>query len=140
MTLKRLGMTTGINLAVLAGFWVLSLALVQLARLVSDHWITSTIAVTAAACVAIVVSRRVDARLAQVLLLGVVAWMVAEAAAHTAFGIRSVQGGETHLTVMTASILGALLGFFGATTRRPHGEASGGAQTESNANAQSQVA
>jgi hypothetical protein len=140
MALKRFGKATGINLAVLAGFWVLSFALVQLARLVSDHWISSAIAIAAAAGVGIVVSRRVDARLAQVLLLGVVAWMLAEAAAHVAFGIRSVQGGETHLTVMTASILGALLGFFGATTRRPHGEASGGARTESNANAHSLVA
>ena len=118
--MRSLFQTIGISLAVVAGSWVLARALVQLARLVSDHWVSSQTAIVAAAAVGIVVSRRFDARLAQLFLLSVVATMVAEIGAHTVFGIQAVQGGETHLAVLAAGIFGVLLGSVAASERKPH--------------------
>jgi hypothetical protein len=119
--LSAIGRSVGVNLLVLAGTWLVALALVQLAQLTLRHWLGATLAILAAAGVGLLAARRLRAGAALRILLEVVAWMVAEAGAHAAFGIRSVQGQETHLAVMASGLLGVLLGslavFHGSRSR-----------------------
>lgn len=104
-----------VNLLVLAGAWLLAFALVQFARLASGEWFVSSIAILLAAAVGLYAALRFKAEFALLLFLGVIAWVATELAAHATWGIRAIQGGETHLTIMAAAMVGVALG---AVTRR----------------------
>lgn len=102
----------GVNAAALALFWCLGFAVVQLAQRLSERWLGREVGLVVACGVGIAVALRVGAKGAAVLIGGQLAFTAAELVAHAAYGIRAVQGGPVHLTVMGAATLGVLLGLW----------------------------
>lgn len=107
-TLRVLGMNAG----VLALFWCLGFAVVQLAQRLSHGWLGREVGLVVACGVGIAVALRLGAKGAAVLIGGQLAFTAAELVAHATYGIRAVQGGPVHLTVMGAATLGVLLGLW----------------------------
>jgi len=102
----------GVNAAALALFWGIGFAVVQLARRLSGGWLSGEVGLVVTCCVGLAVALRLGAKGAAVLIGGQLAFTAAELVAHAAYGVRAVQGGPVHLTVMGAATLGVLLGLW----------------------------
>jgi len=102
----------GLNAVALALFWGLGFAGVQLARRLFGGWLSGEVGLVVTCCVGLAVALRLGAKGAAVLIGGQLAFTAAELVAHAAYGVRAVQGGPVHLTVMGAATLGVLLGLW----------------------------
>jgi hypothetical protein len=117
-TPSRLARQTLSNLAVLAGAWLLALGLVQVATRTIPGWFAAPIAILLAAAAGVYAALRLRATFALLLILGTAASVASTLAAHATWGIRSVQGGPIHLTIIAAAMLGVTFGALGSTARR----------------------
>lgn len=101
-------------------FWVFTFLVTRIATNIG--WQAMEGAILIGSMVGVGIARRLRARLAEVGLMGFVAFEAAELVMHLIFGLQSVQGGPTHFAVMTAGILGAASGWI--ANRKP--DAKGG--------------
>jgi len=111
-TMNRSLRVLAVNAVALALFWGLGFAVVQLARRLSGGWLSGEVGLVVTCCVGLAVALRLGAKGAAVLIGGQLAFTAAELVAHAAYGVRAVQGGPVHLTVMGAATLGLLLGLW----------------------------
>jgi len=88
-------------------FWVLVFLLTRIA--VGIGWQAMEVAILIGCALGVGLARRLRARLVELGLMGMVAFQAAELAMHLLFGLRSVQGAETHFAVMIAGVLGAVI-------------------------------
>lgn len=116
----------GINLLVLLGTWALTLLLVRVAGTVADDSAVRTLGMFLGVGAGLFAALRFRAQVGVWVLSAFAAFLLAESAAHLAFGLRAVQGGEVHLTVMAAALGGSLLtaflsrGWERTESRHPH--------------------
>jgi hypothetical protein len=99
-------------------FWVFTFLVTRIATNIG--WQAMEGAILIGSLVGVGIARRLRARLAEVGLMGFVAFEAAELVMHLIFGLQSVQGGPTHFAVMTAGILGAAIGWI--ANRKPDGK------------------
>lgn len=101
-----------LNIASLAGFWVLGFALVKLAERSSSPALLAGAGQLIAAAVACAVSWRVGA-IVSAYILGIAgAASAAELIMHSIYGPHTVQGAPTHFAVFAASIAGTAVGAY----------------------------
>jgi hypothetical protein len=106
---------TGLTLASLAAFYVLSFLGVQVGERWLGGWPATEIALVLAEGVAAVVALRLRARIAAYVVLGFAAYTASELVVHLIYGIRAAQGAPTHFAVMGAGVIGVALGAIVAT-------------------------
>ena len=107
----------GLASLVLAVFWLTAYALVRISDHLLGGWPASQVGILIACGIGIYLSLRLHVRPVAYLLAGQLAFGVAELCLHSVYGIRSVQGGPTHIAVMLAGTLGVLFGWY--LGRRP---------------------
>ena len=95
----------GINVAAFAIFWIALFASSHLFEPPISHILDPTL--TAAA---VLIALRLGARPMAFFLASMLAFSLAESIAHSVWGIRAVQGGATHFTVMGAGLFGVIFG------------------------------
>ena len=93
-------------------FWLIGFFLVQYAERVLHGWPATSLMEVAACSVGVIIALRLRARFTAFILVGQLAFLFAELAMHSIFGIRTVQSGPTHLAVMAAATLGVAFGVF----------------------------
>ena len=101
----------GVNVALLAGTWLLGLVLVQGQRLAIGTQLGAALAISIAAAIGSYLAWRLGAVPALLVLLASCAWVLVEAASSALVGSIVIRGREPHLTVLAASAVGVLLGF-----------------------------
>ena len=104
------------NLAAAVFTWLLAAAFTRVG--IGFGWQGMEIAILLANALGFAIARGFRARIAEIGLMGMAAFQVAELAMHLVFGIRAVQGGPTHFAVMIAGIVGAAAGWLAARARR----------------------
>jgi len=102
----------GVNVLVLFGTWALTLLLVRVAGTVADGSAVRTFGMFLGVGAGLFAALRFRAQVGAWILAAFAGFLLAEGAAHLAFGSRAVQGGEVHLTVMAAALAGSLLTAF----------------------------
>lgn len=98
-----------LNVAILAGFWLLGFAIVQVSQRTGIVWLAGT-GQFAAAILGLLAAMRFNARFAAPLLLVFAVFSFAELSIHTTFGLRALQGGPRHFAVLIAATLGVITG------------------------------
>ena len=124
-TSKGLVRAAAANFAVVAGTWLVAFALVQAARPAADYWFVTPVAILLAGSAGIIVALRLHTSVALFVILAAEAWIASTLAAHAIWGIRSVQGGPTHLTIGAAAMLGVVLGAIGVAALERSGKQGG---------------
>jgi hypothetical protein len=98
------------NVLVLVAYWVAGLGLIQAGYALSDSWVAPKSGELIAAVVALVIARRLDARVAMYFAAAAAVYSATGLLIHGLFGIRAAQGAPVHLAVIAAAAMGVLLG------------------------------
>lgn len=98
------------NLVVLVAYWLVALVLVQAGHRLSDGWILPKAGELIAAVLALLIASRLAARVGTYFAAVAIAYSAAGFLIHSIFGIGAAQGAPVHLAVITAAVLGVLLG------------------------------
>jgi hypothetical protein len=96
------------NTAAFVLTWLLILVMTRITQPMG--WQAMDVTMLASEVLGLGIARRLRARVVELAFAGFIAFSVAELAMHLIFGIRSVQGGPTHMGVMIAGILGVVIG------------------------------
>ena len=110
------------GLLVLATFWLIGFALVQLSQRFGGGWAVSQSGQALACGLGVIIALRLRVRFIAYVLAGLLAFVAAELVLHSVYGIRSVQGGATHFAVMLAGTLGVGLGWLLSRGQSPGAE------------------
>ena len=116
----NIGISLGRNAVVLGLFWIFSFAMVQSGERLLGGWPASETGQLIGCVGGVLIAIRLRARGALVITAGLSAFSASELLIHFIYGLRSAQGGPTHLAVIGAGLLGVILGI---TLARPRSHA-----------------
>ncbi|HYI11776.1 MAG TPA: hypothetical protein VEK57_22145 [Thermoanaerobaculia bacterium] len=102
--------TAGWSVAIVATFWIAARLMTSASYAFADHWAVRQVAMLVISAACLVWALRIGAVLAAFIMAVNIAYGTSYLCIHTIFGVRAAQGGEAHMAVLTAAVLGTALG------------------------------